>query len=303
VAGEVFDKEEHCLGAEMKKWLSAGVVATAFALVSMATPLRAQMPRMSAVGTGDEAAAAGPLPDWDVAVVKPHAADDNTMSWRSTDDSVDLVNLSLENMICNAWDLNSFQVSGLSGWMKSGRFDLTAKVSADDVAAYKKLSLTQRAEMLQKLLIERFQLKVHMETKTLPIYDLVVDKGGSKLKPTTAIAAPSAEERRANPDKYKRGSMTMGPGRYEGTGVRVDSLTSQLENALGKPVRDATGLIGVYDITLHYRPDQTAADNGDNVDVPPLFSAVQEQLGLKLVPAKGPVETLVVDAAQKPDAN
>ena len=284
----------------MKKWLSAGVVATAFALVSVATPLRAQMPRMSAVGTGDEAAAAGPLPEWDVAVVKPHAADDNTMSWRSTDDSVDLVNLSLENMICNAWDLNEFQVSGLSGWMETGRFDLTAKVSADDVAVYKKLSMTQRGVMLQKLLTERFQLKVHMETKTLPIYDLVVDKGGSKLKPTTAIAAPSKEEMRANPDKYKRGFSTMGPGRFEGTGVQVGSLTSQLENALGKPVRDTTGLTGVYDIILHYRPDETAPDNDD---VPSVFSAVQEQVGLKLVPAKGPVETLVVDAAQKPDAN
>jgi uncharacterized protein (TIGR03435 family) len=284
----------------MSKYPLAVVVAGIFALMLIAPPLHAQVPRMSAVDQDGKTSATGPLPEWDVAVVKPHAADDNTMSWRSTDDSVDLVNLSLENMICNAWDLNEFQVSGLSGWMKSGRFDLTAKVSADDVAAYKKLSLTQRAEMLQKLLIERFQLKVHMETKTLPIYDLVVDKSGSKLKPTTAIAAPSKEEMRANPDKYKRGSFTTSPGRFEGTGVRVDSLTSQLENALGKPVRDATGLTGVYDITLHYRPDQTAADNDD---VPSVFSAVQEQLGLKLVPAKGPVETLVVDAAQKPDAN
>jgi uncharacterized protein (TIGR03435 family) len=294
------DNEEHCLGAEMKKWLSAGVVATAFGIMLMATPLRAQLPRMSEVGTGDEAAAAGPLPEWDVAVVKPHAADDNTMSWRTTDDSVDLVNLSLENMICNAWNLNEFQVSGLSGWMKTGRFDLTAKVSADDVAAYKKLNVAQREKMLQKLLTERFQLKVHMETKTLPIYDLAVDKSGSKLKPTTAIAAPSKEEMRANPDKYKRGSFTTSPGRFEGTGVQVDSLTSQLENALGRPVHDATGLTGLYDIALHYRPDETAADNAD---VPSVFSAVQEQLGLKLVPAKGPVETLVVDAAQKPDAN
>jgi len=266
----------------------------------LVSPLRAQLPRMSDVGTGNEAAAAGPLPEWDVAVVKPHAPGDYTMSWRSTDDSVDLVNLSLENMICNAWNMYSFQVSGLSGWMKSSPFDLTAKVSADDVAAYKKLNVAQRGKMLQKLLIERFQLKVHTETKTLPTYDLVVDKGGSKLKPTTAIAAPSEEERRANPDKYKKGFSTMGPGRFEGTGVQVGSVAAQLENALGKPVRDATGLTGVYDIMLHYRPDETAPDNDD---VPSVFSAVQEQLGLKLVPAKGPVETLVVDAAQKPDAN
>lgn len=287
----------------MPKCPLAGVVASILAVMLIAPPLRAQMPRMSAVDQDGKTSITGPLPEWDVAVVKPHAADDNTMSWRSTDDSVDLVNLPLEQMICNAWDMNEFQVAGLSGWMKSGRFDLTAKVSAEDVAAYKKLNMTQREEMLQKLLIERFQLKVHMETKTLPIYDLVVDKGGSKLKPTTAIAAPSAEEMRANPDKYKKGFATMGPGRFEGTGVRVDSLTGQLENALGKPVRDTTGLTGLYDITLHYRPEETAADTADNADVPSVFAAVQEQLGLKLVPAKGPVETLVVDAAQKPDAN
>jgi uncharacterized protein (TIGR03435 family) len=269
----------------------------------MASPLRAQLPTMSDVDRGRATSAAGPLPEWDVAVVKPHPAGDNMMSWRMTADSVDWVDLPLEQMVCIAWDMNSYQVSGLSGWMESTRFDLTAKVSSEDLAAYKKLNMTQREKMLQKLLIERFQLKVHMETKIQPVYDLVVDKSGSKLKPTTAIDAPSEEERKANPDKYKKGFTTMGPGMFEGTGVGVGSLTSQLENALGKPVRDTTGLTGVYDITLHYRPEETAAGSGDNADAPSVFSAVQEQLGLKLLPAKGPVETLVVDAAQKPEAD
>jgi uncharacterized protein (TIGR03435 family) len=286
----------------MLKCRLAGVVACIVALM-LVSPLRAQLPRMSVVSPGDAAPAAGPLPEWDVAVVKPHAPGDNTMSWRSSTDSVEMVNLTLESMICNAWYLNGFQVSGLSGWMKSSGFDLTAKVSAEDLAAYKKLNSKQYQEMMQKLLIERFQLKVHMETKTLPIYELTVDKGGSKLKPTTAIDAPSEEEMREHPEKYKKGFSTMGPGRFEGTGVQVGALTAQLENALGKPVHDTTGLKGLYDITLHYRPDQTATDNGENADVPSVFSAVQEQLGLKLVPAKGPVETLVVDAAQKPEAN
>ena len=287
----------------MSKCPLGGAVAAIIALMLIAPPLRAQLPTMSDVDRGGEASTAGPLPDWDVAVVKPHPADDPSMSWQMTADSVSLVNLPLEQMICSAWNLKPYQVSGLSGWMKSSGFDLTAKVSGDDVAAYKKLSVAQRQEMLQKLLTERFKLKVHMETKTLPVYDLVVDKSGSKLKASTAIDAPSAEEMRANPDKYKKGSMTMGPGMYVGTGVQVRSLTSQLGNALGKPVRDATGLTGVYDIALHYRPEETAPDNSDNADVPSVFSAVQEQLGLKLVPAKGPVETLVVDAAQKPEAD
>ncbi|WP_158823192.1 TIGR03435 family protein [Granulicella sp. S156] len=287
----------------MAKWLLGGVAATVVALMLMALPIRAQLPTISDVNRGGDAPAAGPLPDWDVAVLKPHPAEDPGMSWRMTADGLSLVNLPLEQMICSAWDLKPYQVSGLNGWMKSSTFDLTAKVSGNDVAAYKKLNVAQRREMLQKLLTERFQLKVHMETKTLPVYDLVVDKSGSKLKVSTAIEAPSAEEWKANPDKYKKGSMSMGPGMFEGSGVPVRSLTSQLGNALGKPVHDATGLTGVYDITLHFRPEEAAAGSDDNADVPSVFSAVQEQLGLKLVPGKGPVQTLVVDAAQKPEAD
>ncbi len=287
----------------MTKWTVAGVVPVVVVLMLMAAPLRAQLPTMSDVDRGSETPAAGPLPAWDVAVVKPHPAEDHTMSWQMTEDGLSLVNLPLEQMICSAWDLKPYQVSGLSGWMKSSTFDLTAKVSGEDVAAYKKLSVTQRRQMLQNLLTERFQLKVHMETKTLPVYDLVVDKGGSKLKTSTAIEPPSPEEMKANPNKYKKGSMTMGPGMYEGVGLPVRSLASQLGNALGKPVRDTTGLTGVYDISLHFRPDDAPAGSGDSADAPSVFSAAQEQLGLKLVPDKGPVETLMVEAAQKPEAN
>ncbi|MBB5061710.1 TIGR03435 family protein [Granulicella mallensis] len=274
--------------------------AIVVALMLLALPIRAQLPTMSDVDRGTDTPAAGPLPEWDVAVIKPHPAEDHSMMWQMTADGLSLINLPLEMMICSAWDVKPYQMSGLSGWMKSSTFDLTAKVSGDDVAAYKKLNTAQRQKMLQKLLTERFQLKVHMETKTLPIYDLVVDKSGSKLKVSTAIEAPSDEERKANPEKYKKGSMMMGPGTYEGSGVQVRALAGQLGNVLGKPVHDATGLTGLYDIELHFRPEEAEAGNDDNADAPSVFSAVQEQLGLKLLPNKGPVETLVVDAAQKP---
>ncbi len=141
-----------------------------------------------------------------------------------------------------------------------------------------------------------------METKTLPVYELVVDKGGSKLQVSTAVEPPSLEELKANPEKYKGRSMSAGPGMFKATGVPVRSLASQLANALGRPVSDKTGRTGVYDITLHYRPEEGAAVSGDGGDAPSIFAAVQEQLGLKLVPDKRPVETLVVDAAQKPDS-
>jgi uncharacterized protein (TIGR03435 family) len=273
------------------------------ALLSATPAIRAQLPTMSDVDPSGSAPAAGPLPEWDVAVVKPHPPADQMMSWQMTADSVILVNLPLEQLICSAWDLKPYQISGLNGWMKSNTYDLTAKVSSDDLAAYKKLNGAQRRAMLRKLLIERFGLKVHEEIRNLPVYDLVVDKGGLKAKPSTAIDPPSEEELKAHPEKYQKGSMTMGPGMFEGTAVPMRSLASQLANALGKPVNDATGLTGVYDIKLHYRREETSPDNGDTSDAPSVFSGVQEQLGLKLVPGKGPVRTLVVDAAQKPEGN
>lgn len=275
-------------------------IAAVAAFMVATLPMRAQLPTFSDVGRSSQTLAAGPLPEWDVASVKPHLADDHNMSWRMNADGLSLVNLPLELMICSAWNLKPFQLSGLSGWMKSSTFDLAAKVSADDITAYKKLSVVQRGAMLQKLLVERFQLKVHMETKTLPIYDLVVDKSGAKLKQSTAIDPPSPEEESAHPDKYKKGYTSMGPGMYEGTGVAVKSLASQLANVLGKTVRDTTALPGIYDITIHFRPEETTADNSD---APSIFSAVQEQLGLKLLPGKGPVEMLVVDGAHKPEPN
>jgi uncharacterized protein (TIGR03435 family) len=257
---------------------------------------------MSDVDHGSQPAAAGPLPDWDVATVKPHASDDPSMSWRMTQDGLSLINLPLEQMLCSAWDLKPYQIEGLTGWMKSSTFDLTAKVSGDNVAAYNKLNTAQRRQMLQNLLSERFHLKVHTETRTLPLYDLVVDKSGSKLMPTTVLIPSSPEEEKAHPEKYKGSSTSMGPGMFEGTAIPVRSLASQLANAVSKPVHDATGLTGSYDIKLHYRPDD-APSTGDASDAPSIFSALQEQLGLKLVPTKGLVEILVVDAAQKPEAD
>jgi uncharacterized protein (TIGR03435 family) len=278
------------------------IAAAALALTLFAPRLHAQLPTMSDVDNGTQPAATGPLPDWDVALVKPHPAADRNMSWQMTADGLSLVNLPLEQMLCSAWDLKPYQISGLTGWMKSSTFDLTAKVSGVDVAAYKKLNATQRRQMLQTLLTDRFQLKTHLETKTLPTYDLVVDKSGSKLKPSPLPPPPSEEEAKAHPEKYSKGmGMTMGPGMFEATAVSVRSLASQLANAVSKPVHDATGLTGLYDINLHYRPEDSPTDTAS--DLPSIFSAVEEQLGLKLVPSKGPVETLVVDAAQKPEAN
>ena len=276
--------------------LVAGAVLFLAALLS-SSPLRAQLPTMSDVDRGGAAPATGPLPEWDVAVIKPHPVADTTMSWQLTANGLSLKGLPLEQMIGSAWDLKPYQIVGLTGWMKSSSFDLTAKVGSDAQAAYEKLSVAQRRQMLQQLLTERFHLKVHTESKVLPTYELLLDKNGSKLKPSTAIDAPSPEERKANPDKYRKGFMIMSPDMYEGTGVPVRSLASHLSNILGRPVTDNTGLTGLYDITLHFHSQDTAGDE----DADSVFAAVRDQLGLRLSPGKGPVALLVVDAAQSAD--
>jgi uncharacterized protein (TIGR03435 family) len=138
--------------------------------------------------------------------------------------------------------------------------------------------------MVQTLLADRFQLKFHRETRELPIYALVVAKNGAKLHAVSAAGL----------------GVGMGKGRFNGRGADMPTLASVLSNELGRLVFDRTGLSGFYDFTLTFEPDDTrAADTAG----PSLFTALQEQLGLRLEPQKGPVETLVIDHAEKPSAN
>jgi uncharacterized protein (TIGR03435 family) len=137
--------------------------------------------------------------------------------------------------------------------------------------------------MLQNLLADRFQLKLHRESKDAPIYALVVAKNGPKLKES----APGAQ-----------GSIGMSQGNLSARGVPVAALADQLSGPvfqLGRPVIDRTGISGIYDFTLDWASDDSA---------PSVFTALQEQLGLKLEAQKGSVEVLVVDSMErKPSAN
>jgi uncharacterized protein (TIGR03435 family) len=141
--------------------------------------------------------------------------------------------------------------------------------------------------MLQTLLEDRFQRKVHLETKELPIYALVVAKNGTKVH---AIK--------------DEGDTEIGGGdghQFTARQVSMQVFAGALARQFGSPVLDMTGLTGVYDITLDYaHDDSAAADNGPG---PSIFTALQEQLGLKLEPRKGPVEVLVVDRAERPSQN
>jgi uncharacterized protein (TIGR03435 family) len=149
--------------------------------------------------------------------------------------------------------------------------------------------------MLQAVLAERFQMKVHQEDREAPIYALIVAKNGSKLKEATEAGADSLNVER---------------GQIIGHSLSLQELAKGLTGGnTGRVVVDRTGLTGKYDFTLTWTPDQGAAPPGpdggatENVPGPSIFTAIQEQLGLKLEPAKGPVKTLVIDHIERPSAN
>ncbi len=138
--------------------------------------------------------------------------------------------------------------------------------------------------MLQALLAERFKLTLHRETKELPMYVLVVAKNGPKFKTTESETGISSNSSRTHWHVTAKGTMRR--------------FAEFLSEEAGRPVVDQTGLSGSYELTLDWTPDDAPAAN-DSAAGPSLFTALQEQLGLKLDATKGPVEILVIDRANR----
>ncbi len=199
-------------------------------------------------------------------------------------------------LIAQAYAVRDFQISGGPGWTDSERYEINAK--GENGIENKP---GQMALMLQDLLADRFQLKLNRETKEMPIYTLVLAKNGAKLKDSTV----GAEGRR----------MQTGRGRIEVQGIDMAGLAMQLSQQLRRTVLDKTGLAGNYDFKLEWTPDVGQQQLGPKeiggpetappVDStgPSLFTALQEQLGLRLESTKGPVEMLVIDRVEKPTEN
>jgi len=197
-------------------------------------------------------------------------------------------NVPLKLLISWAFDMPEKRILSAPDWMSSQRMDIQAKTDAAADAKLKAMSNTdanaEKRRMVQALLAERFALNVHTETQMLSALDLVVD-GASKLNESTGT-------------NNKR--WDMGRTYLRGTGLPTDVIAEQLSHVAGKVVVDRTGLTGRYDVKLEWSPDDGSAPNSD---APSFFKAIQEQLGLKLVPAKEPLEVLVIDAVSQPSAN
>lgn len=215
-----------------------------------------------------------------------------------------------------AYGVRDFQISGGPAWISSAQFEIIGKspVAPDNQAAdadVNKLTDRQRRTngerlraLLQTLLEDRFHFAFHHDIKELPVYYLTVGKDGSKLKGGET-----------DPDKPSGGIRT-GRGYLAGSQTNIPFLAQALSGIMGRTVVDRTGLAGRYDFELKWLPDQSSAytplggalpsgqaDPAPDPSGPTIFTALQEQLGLKLQAARGPVEIIIVDHVEKPDAN
>jgi uncharacterized protein (TIGR03435 family) len=193
--------------------------------------------------------------------------------------------ITLRDLVTYAYQVRYDQLSGGPPWAGDDHYDVLAKSEGEGV-----LEPAQARLMMQALLAERFHLQVHRETKEMAIYALVIAKGGPKIRPS----APDATG----------GSMVRASEkglRMEASRGTMEQLARQLAGTSGRYVVDRTGLSGPYAFTLEWWPANRTPP--PDSDVPSMFDAVQEQLGLKLEATKGPVEMLVIDRAEKPAEN
>jgi len=221
-----------------------------------------------------------------------------------------LVNWDIGNLIGYAYGVDEFQIVGFPKWPRFTMFVIDAKGDSEADAKMAKLSNEQRSaeqqHMLQALLQERFNLKTHWETKEGDVYNLVIAKGGPKLG-AQGSKPPSPDEVKdfgAHPVPALYQKNDGGGYDFIAHGCPIKDLADTLTSQFGRPVIDKTGLTGKYDFVLKYKDRWDRDRDADDPDpTPPMDRALQEELGLKVEPAKGPIKVLVIDHIDKLSEN
>jgi uncharacterized protein (TIGR03435 family) len=248
--------------------------------------------------TPPPSSASSQLPKFDVVSIKRDKSVSGVFGIQSPPggDTVLITNMSLRMLIGLAYDIDLHDaIFGLPSWADTENYDITAKVAEPDLAAFHKLLPRERNPMFQPVLADRFQLKAHYEDRQLPAYALVVAKGGAKL---IAVQPSPGSDGHFNPG----GIQGTGPGQITGKAAGMSSLASLLSVLIGRPVIDRTGLADHYNFTLQYAPPQASTDSQLDQG-PSIFTAVTDQLGLKLESTKAPVPVLIVDHIDHPTEN
>jgi uncharacterized protein (TIGR03435 family) len=223
------------------------------------------------------------IPAFEVASVKPDKSESHHSSSRDYHGKFMATNVTLQDCIRRAYGVMDYQIVG-PAWLKSERYDIAAEASFTP-------STDQLRLMIQALLADRFKLSLHHEKKIFPVYVLIVAKNGPRLQP-----APNGGHN----------SFRSGPGHVSSTQASMSGFADLLSSQAGRPVLDETELHGAYNFQLDWTPDIDQIKPTEESDRsrsssggPSLFTAIQEQLGLKLEPRKAPVDLLVIDHAER----
>ena len=262
-------------------------------------------------------------PAFEVASVRPNkSGDGRVMIGIQPGGRFTATNVPLRMLIRQAYNLQDFQIVGGPGWIGSDRFDIAAKAPDGN----EQLPADQMRLMLQALLAERFRFAGHNETREMPVYALVKARAdgklGDKLTPAAVDCAAARGRRAGGPPPGPPGppaqgqrpecGMMMGPGRLLAGGMSTTELARSLSQLVGRVVTDKSGLTGGYDFELTYSPEGigggpppliNGAPPAIDPNAPTIFTALQEQLGLKLDTERGQVEVLVIDTVEQPTAD
>jgi uncharacterized protein (TIGR03435 family) len=229
-------------------------------------------------------------PSFEVASIKP-SNDPGTETWVMQNQSGELTghNATLRALIRNAYNVRDYQILGGPPWIDAQRYEVLAK-------PHGRVSGAAFQQMTQALLEDRFRLKLHREMRDLPAFALTVAKKGALLSESKSDAGVGCG--------YNAGHLSCKK-------ITMAIFAQTLARRLGRSVIDRTGLTGTYDLQLEWTPDESqvpgSAENGRLAGTdsggPSLFTAIQEQIGLKLDPIKAPVEVIIIDGAERPSQN
>jgi len=258
----------------------------------------------STLAVGAQSSASG-ASAFDAAIVKHNTSVTVESTWVPEPGRFTATNVTLKGYISTAFGepqqpLANFQISGGPSWIDSERFDISATAPG--------ATPVQMVPMLRRLLEEQFQLRTHVETRQLPVYSLTLVHRDGTLGPGLRRNTVTCDPAAPHPGQPPCGGGTIQPGTLTARGTSMRQIVNGLARLMpgvNRLVIDRTGLSGSYDIDLTWAP--AAVESPDHADAnasgPSLFTALQEQWGLKLEPGTGPVPVLVIDSAAMPPDN
>ncbi len=305
--------------------LSLAVACTSVALGASGAGAQAAAGATKGAAAAQDASA--PALAFDVVSIKPYGRNDMMIRIQGSADGVSVTGMPMHMILREAFGTTNDRLLGEPGWVNANRYNVDAKVTPDDAQKFKALTFRQQWAMLLPALEDRCKLTFHHETRELTVYTLVVAKGGVKMQPAkpddnAGGPGPGGGPPPPPPPPQGRapgqGRTTVGLGdggmTMFGRGSSMEQIAATISRAIGSTVIDKTGLTGKYDYTLQFAPDENMRAGlppppGGSGAPPPeaqgpsIFSAVQEQLGLKLEAQKEPADVIVIDHMEEPAAN